>query len=174
MPRDAWKRIDPQAIGSHTNFMITRHNPEITISLAGERVGIEANESNHTLLTASQTKMKTLPGAAILPGQQPLMAQNIQGIAYQASAEQDGKVAHYAMWVASHNGYNYKLAVFGEQKYKPIIEATMRNFLSGMRQLDNQRVAHAESKVKVSDSYIDVAETAEPKEPRLFEEPLVK
>jgi hypothetical protein len=174
MPSDMWKRIDPQAIGSHTNFMITRHNPEITISLAAERAGIEANDTNHTVLAASQAKMKSLPGAAILPGERPLTCQNIQGISYQASAEQDGKTAHYALWVASHNGYNYKLAVYGEQKYKPMIEGTMRNFLSGMRQVDSQRVAHAESKVKVAELYTDVAEKTPAEEPVPFAEPLVK
>src|SRR3954454_6406060 len=29
VPSDAWKRVDPRDIGSHTIFMLTRHNPDI-------------------------------------------------------------------------------------------------------------------------------------------------
>jgi hypothetical protein len=55
-----------------------------------------------------------------------------------------------------------------------MIEGTMRNFLSGMRQLDSQRIAHAESKVKIAELYTDVAEKADHEEPMPFAEPLVK
>src|SRR5207253_926242 len=124
---------------------------DITISLAGERAGVEAKDTNSTVLAASQAKMKSLPGAVVLPGERQISGQNIQGISYQASAEQDGRAAHYAIWVASRNGYNYKLAVYGEQKYKPAIDATMRNFVHNMKQLDSKRIAHTESKLKIAE-----------------------
>jgi hypothetical protein len=174
VPSESWKKVDPQAIGSHTNFMLTRHNPEITISLAAERVGVEAKDTNRTLLAASQAKMKSLPGATILPGERQLSGQNIQGVSYQASAEQDGRAAHYAIWVASRNGYNYKLAVYGEQKYKPAIDAAMRNFVYNMRQMDSKRIAHTESKLKIAEHYLDATEKSASKEPLPFAEPLVK
>jgi hypothetical protein len=147
VPSDAWKRVDPRDIGSHTSFMLTRHNPDITISLAGERVGVEADETSRTLLTASQEKMKALPAAVVLPGERQVAGQNIQGVSYHATAEQDGKTAHYAIWVASHNGYNYKLAVYGEKKYAPAVDSAMYNFVHGMKQLDTKRVAHLEKKI---------------------------
>jgi hypothetical protein len=150
VPSDAWKRVDPREIGSHTNFLIARHNPDITISLAAERVGVESEETNRTLLAASQEKMKNLPGALVLAGERPVAAQNVQGLSYHATAEQDGKVAHYANWVATHNGYNYKLAVYGEKKYTPAIDAAMFNFVHGMKQLDPKRIAHVEKKIDVA------------------------
>src|SRR4051812_8062006 len=101
VPSESWKKVDPKATGSHTSFILTRHNPDITISLAGERAGVEAKDTNRTVLAASQAKMKSLPGAVVLPGERQISGQNIQGISYQATAEQDGMAAHYAIWVAS-------------------------------------------------------------------------
>jgi hypothetical protein len=94
--------------------------------------------------------MKGLPGAVVLPDARPVTAQNIQGLSYHATAEQDGRAAHYANWVATHNGYNYKLAVYGEKKYTPAIDAAMYNFVHGMKQLDPKRIAHMEKKIDVA------------------------
>jgi hypothetical protein len=150
VPSAAWTRDDPRAIGSHTNFLLTRKNPEMHISLAAERVGIEADETNRTLLAVSKEKMKSLPDGAVLPGEWQVGGQNIQGLSYHATAEQDGKAAHYAIWVASRNGYNYKLAVYGEKKYAPAIDSAMQNFVHGMKQLDPKRIAHLEKKIDVA------------------------
>jgi hypothetical protein len=175
VPSNSWKTVDPKTIGSRTNYLLTRHNPDITISLAGERVGVEAKETNQTLLAASQAKMKSLPGATILPGERQLSGQNIQGISYQATAEQDGTAAHYAIWVASRNGYNYKLAVYGQQKFKPAIDAAMRNFVHNMKQMDPKRIAHAErKKAEIAYLNLEVEKKIPPKEPQPFTEPLVK
>jgi hypothetical protein len=175
VPSEAWKNLDPVTVGSRTSFMLARRNPDITISLAGERIGVEAKETNRTLLAKSQEKMKELPGAVLLPGERQLSGQNIQGIAYQAKAELDGRVAHYSIWVASRNGYNYKLAVYGEQKHKPAIDAAMRNFVGNMRQLDTKRIAHAErKKAEIAYLYQEATEKAPPKEPRAFDEAVVK
>lgn len=175
VPSEAWKNVDPLTVGSRTNFMLARRNPNLTISLAGERIGVEAKETNQTLLAKSQEKMQDLPGAVLLPGERLLKGQSIQGISYQAKAEQDGRTAHYSIWVASRNGYNYKLAVYGEQKYKPAIDAAMRNFVHNMRQLDPKRVAHAErKKAEIAYLYQEATEKTPPQEPRAFDEPVVK
>jgi hypothetical protein len=150
VPSAAWTRDDPRAIGSHSNFLLTRKNPEMHISLAAERVGIEANATNRTLLAVSKDKMKALPDSMVLPGEWQVAGQNIQGLSYHASAEQDGKAAHYAIWVASRNGYNYKLAVYGEKKYAPAIDSAMQDFVHGMKQLDPKRIAHIEKKIDVA------------------------
>jgi hypothetical protein len=157
VPNGPWVKQDPREIGSHTNFLIARRHPDITISLAGERVGVEANETNHSLLAASREKIKSFPGGVVLPSERPLWGQNIQGVSYDASATEDGTTAHYAIWVAAHHGYNYKLAVFGEQKDRFAIDMTMRNFVHGLRQIEPMKVAHADTKVKVAVSDRDGA-----------------
>src|SRR4051794_20858289 len=54
VPSTAWKKVDPREVGSRSSFLLTRENPDITISLAGERVGVEAQETNRTLMAASK------------------------------------------------------------------------------------------------------------------------
>ena len=173
VPNHAWKRAEPATEAEHHAMLLVRHNPDITISLAGERVGIEAKETNRTALAASQEKMKTLPGATVLPGQQMVAGKNIQGIAYFANVEQDGVTAHYAMWVASRNGYNYSLAVYGDKKFSSVINGEMLDFVRDLHQLDTHRVAHAERKVKVA-KFAGGREESASEEPRPFSRSLVK
>jgi hypothetical protein len=150
VPNYVWKRADRETEAAHRALLLVRHNPDITISLAGERVGIEAKETNRAALAASQEKMKAL-GATIFPGQQIVEGKNIRGIAYFADVEEDGGTTHYAMWVASRNGYSYSLAVFGDKKFSPVVNKEMFDFVRDLHQLDSNRVAHAESPLNVAD-----------------------
>lgn len=174
VPNYVWKRADRATEAAHRALLLVRHNPDITISLAGERVGIEAKETNRTALVASQEKMKTVLGATILPGQRMVAGQSIQGIAYFANVEQDGAATHYAMWVASRNGYSYSLAVYGEKKYSSVINREMFDFVRDIKQVDPRRVAHAESPVTVADRRGAGREQSPSKEPKPFSESLVK
>jgi hypothetical protein len=53
VPNQAWKRAAPATEEAHRALLLSRYNPDITISLSGERVGIEAKETNRTALIAS-------------------------------------------------------------------------------------------------------------------------
>jgi hypothetical protein len=174
VPNYVWKRADRATEAAHRALLLVRHNPDITISLAGERVGIEAKENNRAALVASQEKMRGMPGATIFPGQQMVAGQNIQGIAYFANVEEDGATAHYAMWVASHNGYSYSLAVFGDKKFSSVINSEMFDFVRDIKQIDPRRVAHAESRLNVVNRRGSIREKSASKEPRPFSELLVK
>src|SRR3954447_13714949 len=127
MPSGAWTKSDPKKTGSHAFYIITRENPKIVISMAGDRAGTEAGATNASLLAESQAKMKALPGATIEPGERQLSAGGIEGIAYGATILDGETTTHYSIWVAAHHGFNYKLAVYGNQKDKPIIDAALLN-----------------------------------------------
>jgi len=174
VPNYVWKRADRETEAAHRALLLVRHNPDITISLSGERVGIEAKETNRAALVASQEKMKALLGATIFPGQQMVSGKNIDGIAYFANVEQDGATTHYAMWVASRNGFSYSLAVFGDKKFSPVINNEIFDFVRDLHQLDPKRVAHAESPLNVADRRGAGREKPPSKEPRPFSELLVK
>jgi hypothetical protein len=175
VPNYVWKRADRETEAAHRALLLVRHNPDITISLAGERVGIAAKETNRTALVASQEKMKTALGATILPGQQMASGQNIQGVAYFANVEQDdGATTHYAMWVASRNGYSYSLAVYGDKKYSSVINREMFDFVRDIKQVDPRRVAHSENPVSVADRRGVGRGQSPSKEPKPFSEMLVR
>jgi hypothetical protein len=149
MPSGPWTKQDPKKTGSRACFLIRRRNPTIVISLAGERVGTEAGATNNSLLAESQAKMKQLPSGEIEPGgERQLTANGIEGLTYEATADQGDATTHYSIWVAAHNGYTYKLAVYGNQKDRAEIDSTMRKFVSGMKQIQPTRVARAVSKAK--------------------------
>ena len=143
MPTGPWTKLDPQQTGSRARYLISRGHPTIIISLAGERVGTEADATNSALLAESQAKMLSLPGGTIQSGGEQLTAGGIPGIAYEASVDQGQFTTHYFIWIAAHHGYTYKLAVYGDQTEKPAIDEAMRNFLAGIKQLQSNRVAHA-------------------------------
>ncbi|HEX5472689.1 MAG TPA: hypothetical protein VFW73_12435 [Lacipirellulaceae bacterium] len=145
-PDGSWVRLDPKKTGSHACFLARRNDPTVYISLAAERVGEEAGETNHSLLAASQAKMKSLPGATVTPGERELSAGGIEGIAYGATVTVDGRATHYAMWVAAHHGYVYKLAIYGDQNDEAEIDATLLNLVRGMKQIAPTRVAHSGAK----------------------------
>ena len=174
VPNQAWKRADRATQASHHSFLLTRHHPDITISLAGEPLGVEEKNTNRTVLINSQAKMKVLLGATILRGERPLSGRNIQGIAYFANAEHEGVSVHYAMWVASRNGYNYSLAVYGDKKYSGVINGEMFDFVRDLKQINPNRVAHADTKLKLARRHLDGSQKSPPAEPRPFSEPLVK
>jgi hypothetical protein len=112
--------------------------------------------------------MKVMLGATILPGQQVVSARNIDGIAYFANAEQDGTTAHYAMWVASRNGFNYSLAVYGDKKFSAEINGEMFSFVRDLKQIDSNRIAHADSKIKTAGLHTDSLQHSPPKQAEPF------
>jgi hypothetical protein len=146
MPSGAWTKLDPKKTGSHAFYIITRENPKIMISLAGERVGTEAGATNASLLAESQAKMKKLPGATVEPGERQLSAGGIEGIAYGATVVDGETTTHYSIWVAAHHGYNYKLAVYGNQKDKPVIDAALLNFVHGIKHIEPTKIARTDGK----------------------------
>ena len=150
MPSGNWNRLDPQATGSRANYLISRKKPTIFISLAGEQVGTAAADTNSTLLADSQAKMLNLSGAEIEPGERPLTAGGIPGVAYEATVTGDQSATYYAIWVAAHHGYIYKLAVYGEQKHQGAIDAALQTFLSGIQPLQAPRVANSTTKKKTA------------------------
>jgi hypothetical protein len=126
------------------------------ISLAGERAGAGDDGTTKSLIATSQAKIKNLPESAIAPGERELFAHSFEGISYEASAVEGGRKVHYSMWVAARNGYNYRLAVYGEQKDKSVIDDTMLSFLRGMKQIEPNRPAHNDVGVRKAE-----AETSE-------------
>jgi hypothetical protein len=144
-PPGHWVSTDPREIGSRTRYLISREDPAINISLAGVRVGPLANDTNVSLLAESREKMMAMPGGAVESGDRLISANHIDGIAYAATVTDGQFTTYYAIWVAAHNGYNYKLAVYGEKEDKAAIDAALRNFLHGMRPLDATRTARGSS-----------------------------
>jgi hypothetical protein len=141
LPSGPWRKLDPQQTGTKACFLASRTNPAIVISLAGEPVGVELGATNDSLLSASQAKMMGLPGATIESGEEQQSAGRIRGIAYQATVPQEDFTGYYSVWVAAHHGYNYKLAVYGDQQDKPAIDAAMQDFLRGLKQIQSNRIA---------------------------------
>jgi hypothetical protein len=146
MPSGPWTKLDPKKTGSHAVYLITRENPKIMISLAGDRVGTDAGDTNRTLLAKSQEKMKSLPGGAIEPGERQLSAGGIKGITYEATVVEGNAATHYSIWVAAHHGYNYKLAVYGNQKDKPAIDEAMRNFVRSIKHIEPTKIVRTDGK----------------------------
>ena len=155
-PSGPWVKLDPKKTGSRACLLLSRSNPTIIISLAGEQIdtepgeqiGTEAADANSSLLTESQAKMMSLPGAAIAPGERQLSAGGIQGVAYEVTVGEGQSTTYYSIWVAAHHGYNYKLAVYGAQIHKPAIDAAMRNFVLGIKPIHSTRVAHGNGNKK--------------------------
>jgi hypothetical protein len=174
VPNYVWKRADRETELAHNALLLERHNPDITISLACERVGIEAKETTRMALDASQEKLKTQLGATILPGRQMVSGQNIDGIAYFANVDEEEAKTHYAMWIATHNGYSYSLAVFGEKKYSPVVNKEMFDFVRDFKQLDPRRVAHTDRPLNVADRRGVGRDLSQPEEAKPFSELLVK
>jgi hypothetical protein len=143
MPSGPWVKMDPQQTGSKACFLASRTDPAIVISLAGEAVGVEADDTNDSLLAASQAKMLSLPGAAIAPGARLQSAGHIDGMAFEATVAQGDTTGYYSIWVANYHGYNYKLAVYGDQRDKLAIDQAMHNFLRGLKPIQSNRIARS-------------------------------
>jgi hypothetical protein len=145
MPGGAWTKVDPKEAGSRARYMIRREDPTIVISFASERAIPDAYD---TLLAESQAKMMSLPGGAIEPGERQLSAGDIQGIVYAATVADGQFTTYYAIWLATHNGYHCKLAVYGDADDQPAIDAALRNFVHGIKPSKTTRVARAGSRQK--------------------------
>jgi hypothetical protein len=139
-----WVEADAKETGSTARYMISRQDPTIVISLAGERSDTETHDTNSALLAESHATIKSL-GGTIEPGEQQLSAGAISGIAYSATVVDGEFTTHYAMWVATHNGFKYKLAVYGDKHDKTMIDATMRNFVHGIQSIQPTTVANRNS-----------------------------
>src|SRR4029079_3680364 len=147
LPGRPWSKLDPKESGSRACLLLSRQNPEIMLSLAGEQVGVEAKTTNAALLDESQTKMRSMPGA-VLSNATDVSAGGIKGVLYEATVGDGEGKTHYAIWVGAHNGYNYKLAVYGQQKETPAIDTTIRNFIRGIKHIEPAKVAHTDGKLK--------------------------
>jgi hypothetical protein len=147
-PSGPWVKIDPKKTGSHACLLLTRTNPTIMISLAGEKVGIQADDTNASLLAAAQTKMLKLPGATIEPGDHEQSAGGIPGAAFTATVGDEQSTLYYSLWVAAHHGFTYKLAVYGDQQDTAAIDAAMQNVLTGLKQIQSNRIARVGSEKK--------------------------
>lgn len=166
LPGRPWSKLDPKESGSRACLLLSRQNPEIMLSLAGEQVGVEAKTTNVTLLAESQTKMRSMPGA-VLSNATDVSAGSIKGILYEATVgDAEGKT-HYSLWVAAHNGYNYKLAVYGHQKDTPAIDTAIRNFIRGIKHIEPAKVAHTDSKVKAVEVAMNKGAAEDAEEPVL-------
>jgi hypothetical protein len=148
MPSGSWTKLDPKKTGSRACYLISRSDPTIIISLAGQRAGTEAGDTSDSLLAESQAKMKSLPGGAVEPGEWQLSAGGIQGVAYEAAVTDGQYTTYYSLWVAAHHGYNYKLAVYGDQKDKAAIDEAMRNFVRGIKPIQSTRVARGNGNMR--------------------------
>jgi len=148
MPSGAWTKLDPKQTGSHARYLISRNDPTIVISLAGDRAGSEASTTNASLLAESQAKMKSLPGGAIQPGERPVTVAGIEGLAYEATVGEGDAKTCYSIWVAAHHGYTYKLAVYGPETDKPAIHTALLNFTRTIKQIQPTRVAHGNTNKK--------------------------
>jgi hypothetical protein len=143
MPGGSWTKLDPKKTGSRACLLLSRQNPEIFLSLAGERAASNV-DNNKALLAASQAKMKTMPGA-VLSSTSALSANGIDGILFEATTGEAQPKTHYSIWVAAHNGFNYKLAVFGHQNEQPTIDAAIRTFARGIKHIEPTDLAHTDA-----------------------------
>jgi hypothetical protein len=147
IPNGPWVVADTTEGGSAARYMLIRRDPKIMLSLAGEPAAPDASQSNSGLLIESQAKMRSL-GGNIEPGEQHLAAGGIKGIAYSATIANGDFTTYYQLWVATHNDFNYKLAVYGDKHDKSMIDDAMRTFVRGMRPLQPTNVARREGSSK--------------------------
>jgi hypothetical protein len=141
MPDGHWTKLDPKQTGSKACYLIERNDPTIVISLAGERVGTGKGDTSSLLLAESQAKMKKLPGCTIESGERQLSTNGIEGIVYGATVVDGESTTHYSIWVAAHHGYNYKLAVYGDQNDKAAVDEALLSFVRGIKHVQPTRIA---------------------------------
>lgn len=142
LPNGPWEQSHPDATDTRARLILSRANPNIVISLAAERVGVKANDTNATALAAAQAKIRGLPGGEILLGEEQITVNGIEGINFKAFAIVDDRVpVHYSIWVATRNGYRYCVAAYGEQKDQAVIDEALLRFLGGIKQIEPHRAA---------------------------------
>ncbi|MEO0529652.1 MAG: hypothetical protein AAF266_03640, partial [Planctomycetota bacterium] len=150
LPRNGWVQHDPSAQGPNACVLLSYDKPELMMSLVGEPVGVEAGVTVQSQLAASQELTKRLPGSVILPGVRKLSAPGIPGLTYAATAPlEDGRELQYSVWVAVKNGYRYSLVVYGDRNHNRAIDATMKQFVGRLRQIQPNHVVHAAPNVPV-------------------------
>lgn len=143
LPKKGWAPAERSEDGPRARLVMKRSKPEVIVSLLAEPVGVEAEETNDSLLMASKEKMLGIPGAALLPDVQTLKTPSLEGYAYRATATFDnGKQCHYAIWVATKNGYNYSLVAYGDMRDEQAVDQTLREFVGRVHQIQSHRVAH--------------------------------
>jgi hypothetical protein len=157
LPGGSWTKLDPKKTGSRACLLLRRQNPEIILSLAGERAAPNADNTNAAVLAGSQAKMKSMPGA-VLSSTSDLSANGIDGILYEATIGEGQAKTHYSIWIAAPHGYNYKLAVYGHQKDQPTIDAAIRTFVHGITHIEPTKLAHTDAKPAAAGPAAKVAE----------------
>lgn len=142
LPGEPWEQAKPDATDARARLVVSRLDPNVVVSLAAERAAAGANESNATVLAASQGKLLQLPGGEVVPGEEEIMANGIEGIRFKAFALVENRVpVHYSIWVASRNGYKYNVAAYGEWKDRDAIDEALLRFLGGIKQIEPHREA---------------------------------
>jgi hypothetical protein len=144
VPREPWVQSTLEETGARARLVISRRDPNVVISLAAERVGVAAQATNQAMLAKSQAKIRRLPECYVHPGEEEVTANGIQGLAFRATASNEqGAPVHYAIWVATRNGYQYCVAAYGERRDRRAIDEALFRFLSGVKQPEPFGMANA-------------------------------
>jgi hypothetical protein len=143
-PGEPWVQSTLEETGARARLVISRRDPNVVISLAAERVGVAAQATNQAMLAKSQAKIRRLPECYVHPGEEEVTANGIQGLAFRATASNEqGAPVHYAIWVATRNGYTYCVAAYGERRDRRAIDEALFRFLSGVKQPEPFGMANA-------------------------------
>ena len=126
-PAGLWEEAEREPAGSTARYMITREDPKIVISLAGEQT--ETRLTNSAAWQSRKPRSRNW-AARSNPERQRLSAGGINGVSYSATVTDGEFTTYYAMWVATHNGHKYKLAVYGDKHDKTKIDAAMAQLRS--------------------------------------------
>ncbi|MEO1495860.1 MAG: hypothetical protein AAFV43_01795 [Planctomycetota bacterium] len=142
VPHGDWAQRTPKWREQNA-LTLYRKNPKLIVSARVDRVGVEAKSTNRTMLAKSQEEVRSqLPNGQVLPGVQKLSSPNLEGVSYNASStDKTGAKRHYAIWLATRNGYNYSLAVSGDLANHQAVDQTMQQFVSRLRQKQPELVA---------------------------------
>jgi hypothetical protein len=144
VPREPWVQSTPEETGSRARLVISRRDPNVVISLAAERGKADFNVTNQAVLANAQAKIRRLPECYVHPGEEEVTANGIQGLAFRATASNEqGAPVHYAIWVATRNGYTYCVAAYGERRDRRAIDEALFRFLSGVKQPEPFGMANA-------------------------------
>lgn len=136
VPGAPWVQSTPEETGSRARLVISRRDPNVVISLAAERGRFDANVTNQAVLAKAQAKIRRLPECYVHPGEEEVTANGIQGLVFRATASNEqGAPVHYAIWVATRNGYAYCVAAYGERRDRRAIDEALFRFLGGVKQL---------------------------------------
>jgi hypothetical protein len=142
LPGEPWEQTKPAATDTRARLVVSRLDPNVVISLAADCAPAGINETNATVVSKSQAKLLQLPDGAIVPGEEEILVNGIEGIRFKAFALVENRVpVHYSVWVATRNGYKYNVAAYGEWKDREAIDEALLRFLGGIKQIEPHRVA---------------------------------